>query len=183
MRFLRNLLWKWGGHRVRQKMLQDSLKAWRIVTVENEKIGTVVMRLRIEQPRLPSGVAYCSAVSIEWPYESESPGPPPNVKQQMDGFEGAIEDLTDDNELSELMLVRTGLGIREWLFYSCDQPRFMERFNALLAGHPAYPLRISFVNDPDWKLWREMVDEVRDRAAAGGTIHVPIRGERVKGRT
>jgi hypothetical protein len=100
-------------------------------------------------------------VFLEWPYGSGLP--PPNVKQRMEAFEEGIEELMFDNGFSELVMVRTGLGRRDWLFYTSDQARFMARLNGLLAGHDPYPLRITISGDPDWKAWHETRDEVCSR--------------------
>jgi len=51
------------------------------------------------------------------------------------------------------MLVATGLGLREWVYYTRDREQFMERLNELLQGHAAYPVEIEIYDDPDWENW------------------------------
>jgi len=157
MGLLRDLLWKLGGTRARQKMLDKALNPWRIVTVENEKLGTVIMKLRIEKPRFAEGTVPRTAISVDWPYGSGLPDE--EVKTRMDAFEVAVDELTSDNGFAELVLVRMGLGVRTWLFYSSDPARFTNRFDALTAGY-GYPLRVIVEDDPDWKLWRGVIEDV-----------------------
>ncbi len=112
MRFLRNLLWRFGGRTARERILAESLKPWRIVRLENE--GAVgILRLRITKPPLPAGVVLSTAVTIDWSYDSDDGLPLPDTKTAMDAFEVATEELTCDNDFAELVMVRTGFGTRE----------------------------------------------------------------------
>ena len=52
------------------------------------------------------------------------------------------------------MLVVTGNSRKEWIFYANDVSVWLERFNDLLASHPAYPIEIETDADPDWATWR-----------------------------
>jgi hypothetical protein len=159
----RDLLWKLGGSGVRRKMLDEALNQWRIVKIENEKLGTVIMKLRVEKPSLPDESEFRTAISVDWPYGSGLPDV--QVKTRMDAFEVGVDELTSENGFAELVLVRMGLGVRTWLFYSSDPARFRNRFDALTLAR-RYPLRITVEDDPDWKLWREIVDDVGVRDSA-----------------
>lgn len=82
----------------------------------------------------------------------------------MNDFEPAIDPLTEDPGNSQMVYVRTAFGVKEWLFYARDSDAFMRAFNERLAGHPRYPLEIRFYADPKWKLWREFVKPLSEKA-------------------
>jgi len=72
-------------------------------------------------------------------------------------FEATLDALSGGNGFAELVSVRTGFGARGWLYYTCDQAKFMTQFNALLASHPQYPTEVMIEEDPEWSAWAEMV--------------------------
>ncbi len=136
--------------------------AWRIFSIKNEATGeAAIVRLRMAQPARPDLHEFKTAIVINWPYESESVKPADEINQQQIDFETALESLSTHNDNSELMQVKTGLGSKEWVYYARNQEKFMELFNTLLAGHPPYPLRIEFYEDPEWKIWAETVFDLR----------------------
>jgi hypothetical protein len=92
------------------------------------------------------------------------------VTERMYELEAGIEELMFDNGFSELVLGRTGLGKRDWLFYTSDKERFMARFNALLAGHAPYPIHIELMDDPGWALLHETRDRVLAKAVPGDPV-------------
>jgi hypothetical protein len=118
----------------------------------------LVMRLRTDRPADADIDSYRTAVVIKWEYPRE-PGtasPPADVLQRMEVFGEAVAGLAWAAGCSYLMNVSTGLGRREWCYYTKDRGEFMLRFNALLAGHDRYPLRIEFFDDPEWKVWLDL---------------------------
>ncbi len=152
--------------RSNQQILDDELEQWSIVTADNEETGEhAVFRLRTSRPETPQGQSFSTAVSIGWSFESDSGMPSPETMEVMNSFEDGIDPLTWLNGFSELMYVATGNGEREWLFYSSDQERFMGEFNSLLADHQPYPLRIEFIDDPEWTLWGDIAEAVAQREA------------------
>ena len=136
---------------------------WSIVRAVNETAAeAAVIRIRTDRPSEPKNLR--SAIEISWPYTSDSPFPAPTDNQQMIAFEEAIDELASENGHSELVQVSTGNGVKEWLFYSADQSRFMQRMNELLKGHPVYPLQIEFYEDPDWQIWSETISALDQRS-------------------
>lgn len=85
-------------------------------------------------------------------------------------FESAIDELTGENNLAELVQVATGGGVKEWLFYCSDEGQFTEELYRLLAGHESYPVEISSLDDPDWQIWRDSIEAVR-HATMSHPIH------------
>jgi hypothetical protein len=74
----------------------------------------------------------------------------------MEAFGAAVADLGWETGCSYLMNISTGLGLREWCYYTKERADFMRRFNAALAGHERYPLEIEFYDDPEWKVWLDL---------------------------
>ena len=151
---------------VRPEDLEDELRDWEIVTVENkEQQSRAIIRLRVRKPPIPDGRAFACAIEISWPFDGMDGFPPDEVNQEQLAFEGALDDLSGMNGFSELVQVSTGMGRKEWLYYTSDQERFMRDFNSLLAGHDPYPIQINFYEDPNWQLWSEVVEAVQSKNA------------------
>jgi hypothetical protein len=149
--------------KIREFDAQEDLRDWTIYTLTNEEMGaTGIIRIRRNRPPYVDTTNFDTAISIRWKYESEML-PDDATSQEMTTFEEAIDDLTAANDVAELVYVRTGFGEREWLFYATKKSRFMAQFNALLTEHPRYPIAIRFQRDPDWKIWREMLDPLLAR--------------------
>lgn len=129
---------------------------WRILTVSADQ-GQAVFRLRTDMPADPAIGEFTTSVRIEWPYDGDESGFPAKADQEwMDLFEDRLSDLLCEEGLSYLVLVTTGLGSKEWLFYTTDHTAFMERFNDRLADLPRFPLAIQFISDPDWEQWESL---------------------------
>jgi len=143
--------------------LEAALADWRIVKVIGPTGGVVVLRLRINAPESSQGSDYATAVEVCWPYEPKEDLPPADVNEQQLKFERAVDELTGENGYAELVLVSTGMGVKEWLFYTTSTDRFMASMNELLSGHQAYPLDIRFYADPGWSIWRGTVADVEQR--------------------
>ena len=118
----------------------------------------LVMRLRIDRPADGDIDSYSTAVVIKWNYARQqgTASPPADVLQQMEVFAEAVVGLTWATGCCYLMNISTGLGLREWCYYTKDRDDFMRRFNALLTGHQRYPLEIEFYDDPEWKVWLDL---------------------------
>jgi hypothetical protein len=118
----------------------------------------LVMRLRTDRPVDSDIDTYSTAVVIKWAYPRQegTPLPPVEVLEEMEVFGEAVVGLAWATGCSYLMNVGTGLGSRQWCYYTRDRDDFMRRFNALLAGHNRYPVDIKFYDDPGWKLWLDL---------------------------
>lgn len=145
--------------------LTDELRDWQIVTVENkEQQSRATLRLCMCKPPIPDGRVFACAVEVSWPYAG-SDYPPADVNQKQIAFEAALDDLSGMNGFSELVQVSTGMGKKDWLYYTSDQGRFMRDFNNLLRGHEAYPIQINFYEDSEWRIWSEVVEAVQGKNA------------------
>jgi len=143
--------------------LANELAAWRIISLENEPAGKfAVLRLRVVRPR--SAVeSFATAVELSWKYGGGLP--PADVNEKQLAFERALDELAGDNGFSELVQVATGIGAKEWLFYTSNRARFMAEYNRLLENHERYPVEVSMLDDPEWEVWRNSVEAVRQRIA------------------
>jgi hypothetical protein len=143
--------------------IEDELRDWQVVTIENEEQqGRATIRLRVRKPPLPDGRVFGCAVEVSWPYEGAD-YPSPDINQRQLALETALDDLSGMNGFSELVQVSTGMGKKDWLYYTSDQERFMRDFNALLAGHDPYPIQITFYQDPSWQIWSDVVAAVQGK--------------------
>jgi len=146
--------------------LEPKPKDWSIVTLRNESSGEVaVMRVRFERPSRGDISNLRAAIVVKWPYSdlSQMPAQVENERQLL--FERALDPLAP-SEISELVHVSTGMGLKEWIFYATSSEAFMERFNQLLSGFPAFPIEIEFYDDPEWQVWADMVGPLRARVDA-----------------
>ena len=167
MQFFKNLLFRFTGRRTRERMLQESLSDWRIIKVVNAPTNERhVVRIRI---RKPSGIEtshYPVAISIEWRAGEGDTFPPPEVTDAMTNFERALDELTRERGLAELLQVVTSPGLRRWLFYATSYEEFAERLTPILPTEPGHPLQLTPVEDPEWRLWQETLAELSDAIAS-----------------
>lgn len=101
-------------------------------------------------------------INIYWPFEKgENNGMPDrNTNEKQIIFEDAIATL-DVNGTSHLMLVVTGNGRKEWIWYVKDSNEWVGRLNELLAGHEVYPIEIEIEKDPEWSTYHNFVSGVK----------------------
>lgn len=150
-----------------ERSVAEYLAAWRIVSLRNDvENKRAVLRLRLVRPAI-ANASFDTAIQIAWRYVGDMP--PSDTNASILAFERAIDDLTGDNRFAELVQVATGGGIKEWLFYCSDARRFNEELNRLLAGHERYPIEISSTADPEWQIWRDTIESVRDKLAGSPT--------------
>ena len=129
---------------------------WSIVSAVNDETGAAaVLRIRDSKPERDDVASLTAAIVIKWPYESDDPMPTPEVNERQLRFETAIDPLSEENANSELALVHTGMGVKEWTFYARDREVFMAELNGLLADHPPYPIEIELGDDPEWAIWAD----------------------------
>jgi hypothetical protein len=122
------------------------------VILKAEKQGKVSLcRLRKSHP--PAG--FPTLIRIVWEYSGEEYNgfPHPDARKMMDDFEDAVGPVCDKHDFSRLMLVITGLGLKEWSFYAKDFNAFMLEFNHLMNGKPVVPIKIVYEQDPEFKYW------------------------------
>ena len=123
-----------------------------------ERRGRAGHATRTDRPADADIDAYSTAVVIKWEYP-RLPGtasPPADALQEMEVFGEAVVGLSRAAGCSYLMNVGTGLGSRQWVYYTRDRDEFMRRFNAMLGGLNHFPVQIEFYDDPGWKVSRDL---------------------------
>jgi hypothetical protein len=89
---------------------------------------------------------------IAWKYEGSGNNGMPSeaVNKQMKTLEQRIGDALQAEGVCEHAYSRTGNNLKELVYYTTDQDKFMDSFNAELKGHPRYPIEILFREDREW---------------------------------
>jgi hypothetical protein len=142
----------------------ENPRLWTYVNAVNG-MRSLQLLLRIDRPNIEDIDSFKEAVAIQWRYpQTEGTfDPPDGVMGDMEAFEACLEELSESG-YSFLVNIGTGVGLREWLYYTKDRLGFMKRFNQLLSGREPYPLTIEFYDDPEWQAWRQF-RRAYDRAA------------------
>lgn len=98
-----------------------------------------------ERARFPDRVV------IAWAYDSDSGMPSKPEREAMDRLEDLLAPYVEQPALSNLALVSTGEGLREWTYYTRSQDEFMAKLNEALARLPRFPIEIDLAKDPRWE--------------------------------
>jgi hypothetical protein len=116
----------------------------------------VIYRYRQNRPHGSNPLLFPSAIRVIWLYDKTAWNGMPSVDENelQIAFEDAIGPLTD-GLLGYLMLVFTGNGRKEWLFYVRDHSSWMTTLSDCLESHPAYPLHLEDWLDETWDVWQQ----------------------------
>ena len=79
-----------------------------------------------------------------------------NVAEEQAVFEDALDDFIEQGGDSEHMIVVTGNGRKEWLWYAKDPDTWIEGFSAALSEHPPFPVEIQGYDAEGWKVYNEL---------------------------
>ena len=85
--------------------------------------------------------------------------PPVDDNELQVWFEDAIEHLGEAPH-GYLMLVFTGNGRKEWLFYVGDLEGWIASLNESLSAHDSCPVEIENWADVEWATWQSFADNV-----------------------
>ena len=132
-------------------------------TARGEQNGNPVIYRSIENvPEGQNESDFPTLVSIYWPFnENVNNGmPDQQTNEEQVLFEDALETL-DQNGMSHLMLVVTGNGRKEWLWYVKDADSWMAKLNELLIDHKVYPVEISISSEPSWSTYHNFISGVK----------------------
>lgn len=115
-----------------------------------------IARVRVDEPSDVSRAVATTRVAIDWDYPPEVGGLPSSADAEaMADFERHLDDLSDENGNSVLMLVITGAGQKQWVYYVRSTEVFVDHMNQLLADCKRFPIAISAARDNEWEYWRE----------------------------
>jgi hypothetical protein len=148
--------WLFGGRNreAEDADLDAELAHWQIAEIESEDGAVVLARVRLERPDLPDLAQYTTAVSVSWPIVDDAVSP--EMSAAMDEFETSMDEF---ESFSYLIQVRTGLGERNWLFYTPNGDRLTTVIRSRQATH-GWPLTIETTEDPNWDEWRMLAERL-----------------------
>ena len=132
-------------------------------TAQGEQDGKPVIYRSLEKvPKNQKESDYPNLINIYWPYDVDANNgmPDSTTNDNQIAFEDAIESL-DQNGISHLMLVVTGNGRKEWIWYVKDVENWMNQLNEKLSGHDVYPIEIEIDQDPEWVTYHNFISGVK----------------------
>ena len=126
---------------------------WVILTAENPTEGKCLYTIRREIDQFSQKLH--TLVTIEWKYKEmdEQKFPCGNERKAIYDLDEWMDDLDESEESIVKVLMITGLGLREWSFYTTDFQYWIERFNVIMANKPKVPINITHSHDPNWEYW------------------------------
>jgi hypothetical protein len=136
--------------------------SWIVATADQDG-QTILLRMRDAMPDAAARAAYPQLVVIGWPYDGVESGMPTEADAAaMQRCEDAIEAGLGDETLGLQVASLTGAGHKEWRYYASDADAFVERLNASLEDHGAYPLEIEMFDDAEWEGLQQVLDGADD---------------------
>lgn len=121
----------------------------------------VIFRYRSEFEKSFKRSTYPDRVTIAWAYMPSNGMPARDETAAMDQMEDLLEPYVENTSLSILVLVTTGEGRREWVYYTKSKTEFMAAMNKALAGKSRFPVEIDLWTDPKWSRYDEFKSQVR----------------------
>jgi len=143
--------------------MSDAIAENLYFTAQGEQDGKPVIYRSLERvPNNQKESDYPNLINIYWSYDVDVNNgmPDPKTNNNQIKFEDAIESL-DQAGISHLMLVVTGNGRKEWIWYVKDVAGWMNQLNEKLAGHDVYPIEIQINEDPEWSTYHNFIAGVR----------------------
>ena len=105
-----------------------------------------------KQPSVPFSLpSHRHLVSVVWQYDDTGNDglPETAVNASMSEFEDRLEPL-ERGAIAYMMVIVTGNGRREWIWYATQAAAFMTALNELLSGTPRVPIDCQASHDPSW---------------------------------
>jgi len=132
-------------------------------TAQGEQDGKPVIYRSLENvPEDQKESDFPNLINIYWSFEVDVNNgmPDSETNENQITFEDAIESL-DKKDISHLMLVVTGNGRKEWIWYVKDVDSWLNQLNELLQGHDVYPIEIKIDQDSEWSMYHNFVSGVK----------------------
>ena len=86
-----------------------------------------------------------------------------DINEKMILLEEAIENTMDSSKQFQHAYSRTGNNLKEFVYYSSSQNKFMNLLNKTLAGHERYPIEINFYEDPEWSEFKKLIEDLKNK--------------------
>jgi hypothetical protein len=138
-----------------------------------EKNGKpLLIRFRSQRPQGVETAAFPFLLSATWTYPANEAGlPAPEETQLMDRFEDALAAL-EASQAAYLMVVLTGNGERDWLWYTHGEAEAMRQVNEALKGHKPYPVQFSVQQDRSWEAYAQFEPANGSLPSSGGPLGI-----------
>jgi hypothetical protein len=111
---------------------------------------------------------YPDRVIIAWTYPSDSGMPSTAEREAMDRMEDLLEPHVEKDGLATLVLVSTGEGLREWVYYTKSREAFMAKMNEAFKGLPRFPIEVDLWADPKWERYESFKAGVQNKGVKPG---------------
>ena len=98
--------------------------------------------------------------------------PAPDETQLMDKFEDALVSTLELSQTAYLMVILTGNGERDWLWYTRGEADAMRQVNQALKGHPRYPVEFSVQQDRRWRAYAQFETSNASQTTDGGGLRL-----------
>ena len=148
--------------------LADDL--WSVAQLERNG-KPLLVRYRSERPPGVERAAFSFLLSATWTYQpNEFALPSANEMELMDRFEDALASALETSHTAHLMVILTGNGERDWLWYTSGEAEAMRHVNQALKGHQPYPVQFSVQKDRGWKAYAQFEIGNASASTAGGAL-------------
>jgi hypothetical protein len=150
--------------------LADDL--WSVAQLERNG-KPLLVRYRNERPKSVVTTAFPFLLSATWAYQPiEFALPSADEMELMDKFEDALATALETSQTAHLMVVLTGNGERDWLWYASGEAQAMRHVNEALQGHKPYPIEFSVQKDRGWKAYAQFETGTASTSAGGGSFGI-----------
>jgi hypothetical protein len=145
-----------------EKIPAEEGAVWSTAIATRQSDGhRIVYRYRSEFGPTFERSRFPDRVIISWHYKSESGMPATAERESMDGMEDLLAPRVEQDAVSVLVLVSTGEGLREWVYYARSKEEFMGRMNKALQGLPRFPIEVDLWKDAEWSRYDSFKKGVR----------------------
>ncbi len=130
---------------------------WLVAETEEDGMP-MVYRVRQNIPDLVKVDDFPHLVCVVWEYQTDIDNglPDGEVAELQALFEDALDSFIEKGGDSEHMVVVTGNGRKEWLWYTKDPDDWIAGFSEALNAHPPFPVEIQGYDAEGWRAYNEL---------------------------
>ena len=134
------------------------------VAKANAAGDVIILRYMSVTPPEPTQARFGTNATLTWKYEGDRGLPSATERQRMDAFEDLLQ-AGIEPDAAILVMVTTGGGTRQWVYYASSGEDFMRRMNSALEGKARFPVKIELAHDAAWNMYKAFRAKV---ARSGG---------------
>lgn len=151
-------------------MSQDE-NVWSIFASESN-VDKKVYRMRQSLPPALVKSEFSECVTIDWRYGGKLPDQVTSAR--LVAFEDLLAPLDDEAGGNLQVMVLTGNGKREWVYYTNNYDRFMLALNSALSGDERFPIEIEHSSDPTWDYWAKIHAHLKEIGVGSNAKLIPV---------